>query len=357
MSLPMEIIRKIVLAPLDRKDVRSLRLTNRLFGEITAEKLFEDITISYLPHALDGLNKIVASDFWRHQVRNITWVYLGRNGFVIDGTCEHLNASQGRGGRPWVEQLQIIARMPNVETIVLRSSEEKVERYKDSYESRLDFSGAFSPIKIAKLRPKVAWTKFTRLKLWYGSTGDQVAIKMTGAPATIKLNRREGVRYIMQSSLRRVFMSKAYVTTLDFFALSMFYPAMELIRMEYVRLGRLQKDEDPIMPIECVLEHVRMRYRHHPDRSIRFQFKGLSAWSPHTGLFDATEDEVDRWMKGEEDELWDRMKRVMARRPLTRSAARSGVLNTFDREFVEGGEDHFSLDYESDDDDDFGKVA
>ena len=355
LNLPLEIVRKIINMCSGRREVRSLRLTNRFLCQLTSARLFENITISYLPHALKGLEKIAASDFWRHQVRNIKWVYLGKDDAVMEG-CYANRDPLSTGGwaldDPWLnKQLELISRLPNIETVHLRSSWEKAERF----HGQVRYDGhAFDIIFEAYLRPMVVWTEENRTKFWHDSAGFQLAVKTVGSPPE-GTKPEDPIQIPTSYFVKRIVLQKLFVRTSEALSLLQSYPRLGFLKFENVRMGGEDRSEDPKTPIKTFLDQIRRSYHYNLAPPPRVRLSGITAMTPHVGEFHATEDELKEWREGNEDgPLIARMNRVMTSKHLTRYAVRTGMVDRWEKDFMEEPKDHYRLDYESSDDEEFG---
>ena len=74
-GLPVEILRQII-APLAKKDLKSLRETDRRLHTIVSEKLFESIAITPNYASYSQLLYIAASDFLSAQIQHLDWALI-----------------------------------------------------------------------------------------------------------------------------------------------------------------------------------------------------------------------------------------------------------------------------------------
>ena len=131
-EVPVEILRSIT-APLARKELKALRLTNRKLHSVASETLFESIAITTNGASYAQLLNIAASDFWSAQVRHLDWVLLraikGKEGLaqelLFDKPWTSTLHSWGiieTGEQPKYYygldlQCQLVKRFPNIRTV------------------------------------------------------------------------------------------------------------------------------------------------------------------------------------------------------------------------------------------------
>ena len=74
-DIPVEILR-LIIAPLAKKDLKALREMNQRLYSVASETLFESIALTTNDASYVQLLNIAASDEWSAQVRHIDWVLL-----------------------------------------------------------------------------------------------------------------------------------------------------------------------------------------------------------------------------------------------------------------------------------------
>lgn len=157
--LPLELLRPI-MAPLERRDRKSLRMVSRTLRQVASEKFFDSIVVSCTrPSSLQQLKNISASPFWASQVRSIEWTPSDfHHVHPKDYTLRDHESDQ---------QCKYLRLLPSVKYV--RISTTAVDRWCDNYE--FSYPDFFALIALVELRPLVLKTSDVIYDLQYDDCG------------------------------------------------------------------------------------------------------------------------------------------------------------------------------------------
>ena len=384
--LPIEILLQII-APLARKELKTLRLTNRKLYTIASEKLFESIAITTNEASYIQLLNIAASKDWSAQVRHIDWVLLHGYG-AVPALAQALSIR-----KPWSTtlkkwkikstrgqfydgldlQCQLVKRIPNVQTVRFWSAVQSQRGGREPWENNFEDNAGdavgstksiidrfvienasrdpapddvFSILRRSEAKPRLVKTVVATLHLGYSGSQklesvsflprwsdylpqnrrEQKSIEVlpnwyawmiTGMKSQCKQEQYRGMTNENESKFFNHDMScfpslvrsgVRSLGTLKICSVWIFLEEMEfLLRandgLRILIIGDIElSDDDNIEPMVNFLRLLRHLFMQRRLRHLKATFQKLRC-RELSGEFSASEQQVQDWMEGNDDEL------------------------------------------------------
>ena len=355
-NLSIEILR-FITAPLTRKDLKALRLTNRKLHSIASENLFHSIAVTTNDASYLQLLNIAASDYWSAQVRHVDWVLLHEAGkhpalaqelefnelwtsrlkkqkvvptkgqayYGLELQCQLLkkipnvqsvrfwSANQSQrlngGGEPWEETHAPEARDQIKSNTMLYATNQNVPRSKD----------VFSILQHSKLTPRVVKTIVATLHLEFSSSKELKSVEILGH--SDYWGEGDQYRGVLNIAERKFFshdmncfssLINSKISKLRSFEISgvwIFLEHMAVMlgnarKLRKLHIGNIElsdydEQENPMM---VFLRFLRDQYNQGSLHDLKVAFHETIC-REFIGRFSATEEQVQAWMEGSDDKL------------------------------------------------------
>ena len=354
-DLPVEILRFITVS-LARKELKALRKMNRKLHSIASETLFESIALTTNDASYVQLLHVAASDPWRAQVRHLDWVLT--YGIEPDlYTVQELSFRE-----PWTStlrkwgiranrgqiyhgldlQCELARRLPNVQTIRFwgavasqRSGWEPWDHYNLRIEDVIKSTtvtvmtpspnvspdDVFSILQYSRVTPRLVKTVVARLHLDYSESKELTSVQIRhhewevrNRPGSLTIyrgafNQQEPFSHDMNcfrslaltgkvSKLRTLRLSGIWILLEEMATLLDGSPKLLDLNIGDVELSD-SEEEEPMVNFLWLLRRHYAKGRFHKLK-VTFQ---ESRCRQFFGRFSATQQQVQAWMRGKDEEL------------------------------------------------------
>ena len=348
-DLPVEVLRSIV-APLPRKELKALRQMSRKLCSIASETMFESIAITTNDASYVQLLNVATSEYWSAQVRHIDWVLLDE---IVEQKIAFNNpwvtALRNWGIVPWEDrkgdtyyyalelQCQLAQKFTNVQKVHFWNADQSQQfgmepwekgavrsnvvafngpEYPDDAEDPLNI---FNILQKSKLRPRLVKTAVAILLLEYSTIHETESVEILPHRSS-QLQYRGSIHQVNAYDHDKncfKFLAKSSINTLKILKVLGIWISPNDMKSLLCKNNQLQElhingadlstDGEGTEPMPKLLQFLKLCYRQEGLHNLRSTFQEVTCQS-HTGSFSATEQQVQAWMEGTDDELLERAK-------------------------------------------------